>query len=572
MVVTRVPLAAVVWTMVAAGVCAAGQHVSHAIPVLPAELLERNVPLRTGIGARHDAVTTSSVDAQRFYDQGLAYLHHYVWIEAARSFHQALHFDPDLALAFVGLSYAYSELGRPQDAQSAIDRARGLSSRVSDHDRQHIALREAQLDAEQHPQDVARFGAYRRALDEALATMPHDAELWLLRGMAEAPTASDRGQLGTATSVPFYARALALAPDDAAAHHYLTHAYENAGRIDDALRHGAAYARAAPNIPHARHMHGHDLRRAGRVQEAIAEFEAADRLAVEYFASERVQPEYDWHYEHNLGLLAMSYQHAGQVGRAEPLFQKAFALPTAFLVQAFNKRGWPRFLRSRGRTDEALAAARTLTTHPHPVVQALGHVEGGHAYLMKRQFKDVAAASNAARRLLMGDVPGSGVMTLPFEELQGEFFLRTGQAEKGRSMLRGAIERGRALTGPDEWSYALFMLESIARAARDVGDWEFAGWVTQHMLAHDPSYAGTHYALALVASHAGDLRTAAAELELAIRHWSHADPALPELRDARARLRLLTERRSPLASLRPALRPECQPSRGFLRGRRTRRS
>ncbi len=54
----------------------------------------------------------SRAEAQRFYDQGLAYLHNYVWIEAARSFHQALESDANLALAHVGLSYAYIELNQ----------------------------------------------------------------------------------------------------------------------------------------------------------------------------------------------------------------------------------------------------------------------------------------------------------------------------------------------------------------------------------------------------------------------------------------------------------------------------
>jgi hypothetical protein len=52
-----------------------------------------------GIGSAHDAVSTASKQAQAFYDQGLACLHSYVWLEAARSFNQALALDPKLALA-----------------------------------------------------------------------------------------------------------------------------------------------------------------------------------------------------------------------------------------------------------------------------------------------------------------------------------------------------------------------------------------------------------------------------------------------------------------------------------------
>jgi len=42
---------------------------------LPRELVERPISIREGVGAVHDRVTTSSPDAQRLYNQGLAYLH-----------------------------------------------------------------------------------------------------------------------------------------------------------------------------------------------------------------------------------------------------------------------------------------------------------------------------------------------------------------------------------------------------------------------------------------------------------------------------------------------------------------
>ena len=87
-----------------------------------------------------------------------------------------------------------------------------------------------------------------------------------------------------------------------------------------------------------------------------------------------------------------------------------------------------------------------------------------------------------------------------------------------------------AAPGPDAWTQALFTLEAIGRAAREVGDWNFAAWAARQMLEHDPNYAGSHYALALVAEHNGDARTAGAERALVERYWSRADAGLAELR------------------------------------------
>src|SRR5215510_3968827 len=87
------------------------QHEGHSAdePVgwIPREILERPVQLRRDIGNVHEKVTTTSLEAQAFYDQGLNYLSSYVWIEAARSFYQALRLDPNLAAAYLGLSDVY---------------------------------------------------------------------------------------------------------------------------------------------------------------------------------------------------------------------------------------------------------------------------------------------------------------------------------------------------------------------------------------------------------------------------------------------------------------------------------
>src|SRR5207249_2859325 len=117
---------------------AQSSHQSHAMPPLSRDLLERPLPLRPGIGLAHDAVSTKVTEAQAFYDQGLAYLHSYMWVEAARSFHHALRLDSKLAVADMGLSYAYAELNAPADAHAALDRARSMAPGASAHDRRHI--------------------------------------------------------------------------------------------------------------------------------------------------------------------------------------------------------------------------------------------------------------------------------------------------------------------------------------------------------------------------------------------------------------------------------------------------
>jgi len=491
------------------------------------DVAERPVPLRTGIGAAHDAVSTTKKEAQAFYDQGLAYLHSYVWIEAARSFNQALRIDPALGIAHSALSIAYIELNAPEKARAALDRARALAP--GGHDRRHVELRALQMAAEAAPRDAAKLAAYRAALDAALAALPQDEELWLQRGHADSSDPAERGQGSTAAAVRFYERALSLAPGHFAGHHYLAHAYENSGAVAQALAESATYAKMAPGVPHARHMHGHALRRTGRIDEAIAEFSAADALESAYLEAERIPVEYEWHYQHNLDLLAASYQYVGRMKKAEELLRRSFAIASPLVVQEFNTRAWPLFLVARGRAQEALEAAAAMTSHRSPVVSAAGHVAAGEAQLALGRYQAAADEANAALRAIRGAEAG-GLVAAPLQALQGEFFLRTGQRDKGRSMLQEVAKKARAAPGPDAWTQALFTLEAIAKAAREVGDWELAQWTADQMRDHDPYYAGTHYARMLVAEHNGDAKAARAERALVEQYWKDADRDLPELK------------------------------------------
>jgi tetratricopeptide (TPR) repeat protein len=493
---------------------------------IPREVLERPIAVRTGIGTVTDPVTTASRDAQAFYNQGMACLHSFAWIEAARSFHQALRLDRRMAMAHLGLSYAYSGLNAAPEARASLERALDLAGGVSPREQRRIRIREKELAASASGGGAASRGAYLHELDSALAIDSKDAEILLLRGRASEG----------ADAVRFYQRVLAIAPDYFAAHHYLVHAYEDAGSVDEALPHAKAYLRRAPSVPHAHHMYGHDLRRAGHIDEAIGEFRTAYDLERQYAAREKIPAEYDWHYQHNLDLLATSYQYAGQMKLAAELLRESFDAAAVDIVEAVNKRAWPRLLQLTNRPEEALTAARTLTTHPVGVVRAAGHIAAGREHMAAGRLPGVADEANAALKELRQAGPLARLVAPYLEALQGEFFLRSGQRERGRTMLRAVIRTLRESPGPDAWSHALFELEAIARGSREAGDWEFAREAADQMREHDPSYGGTQYALGLAAEHFEQIDAARSAFSRAIDAWKRADADFQPLVDARSRV------------------------------------
>ena len=510
-----------------------------AVGWVPREALQRPVGLREAVGPLHDAVTASSKEAQALYDQGVAYLHSYVWIEAARSFNQSLRADPRLAMAYLGLSRVYSGLEDPVAARAALDEAQARAAGASPREQRRIELRRKQLDAMEDAANAEKHLAYKKALDDALAADMDDPELWLLRGNAEERWASGRGQRGEAASVAFYQQALAIVPDHFAAHHYLVHSYENIGRIDDALRHGQAYARLASDIPHARHMYGHDLRRVGRVEEAIAEFRKAYEIEQAYYAAEKIPAGIDWHHPHNLDLLAGCHQHQGQMRTAEAYMRESLAIPSVMEGREFNKKEWPGFLLALGRNEEALEAARELARGRWPSTRAVGHVLAGQALAVTGRLSAARDELLAAEKGL-SEVGAPGAMSRsaidPYVDgLRGELLLREGRRAEAAPLLKDVQRRIRAVPGPDAWTEALYRLESIARAAREAGDWDLAAYTAEQMREHDPAYAGTRYALALVAEQRGDTAAAGREFTAAVDLWKDADPDLAVLRDARAR-------------------------------------
>ena len=66
----------------------------------------RGAHLYTNMGTYTRTVSTSSPEAQAWFDQGIQLLYGFNHDEAIRSFESALRYDPDCAMAWWGVAYA----------------------------------------------------------------------------------------------------------------------------------------------------------------------------------------------------------------------------------------------------------------------------------------------------------------------------------------------------------------------------------------------------------------------------------------------------------------------------------
>jgi len=505
-------------------------HAGHAPPEpVPREILDRPVPLRTGIGTVHEKVSTSSPEAQSFYDQGLAYLHSFVWIEAIRSFHQALRADPNLAMAYLGLADAYVGLHDPATARAAFERASSFEKKLNERERTWLAIRDAEISYAEDGSNADVYVAYRKSVSDALKKNPNDPWLWIQRGLADEASPFTHGQAGGVDTLSFYKTALTLAPENLPALHYYAHTCESIGRINEALELTAKYARLAPAIPHAHHMHGHELLRSGRTEEAIQEFLRTKELEDNYYRVEKIPAQYDWHHAHNLQLLAMAYQSLGQMKSAGKFFHEAFATRAYTEFLEYNRRAWPEFLINRRRYDEALEASRELTQSPFAMARLAGHTLAGQCLLAQNRMDDAKDEFNAAERESEALAPRVAA-ALPYPTvLRAQILLRENHTQEAESLLTDVEKSILSMPGPDAWSSSTFELETIAQGAREAGDWNLASFTARNIIEHNPNYAGGYYAMALVAQHAQDSAAESQLLASAKKFWSKADPDLPEL-------------------------------------------
>ena len=252
---------------------------------IPLEILERPVTLRT----RHRRARTTPRPRhrrtrRRSTTRDSPTCTRYVWIEAARSFNAALGSIRSWRWRTSGLSVAYVELNRPAEARAGDRRRAGAGAHRCPIT---IAVMSTRARCRWRPRTrrATRHGSPRIARRSTPRSRPsrRTSSSCCCAASPSRPIPPSADRAARPRRCKYYERALALVPGHFAAHHYLTHADENTGQHEAGARRTARrLPKSAPEVPHARHMHGHNLRRAGRVFEAIAEFEAADRLHREY--------------------------------------------------------------------------------------------------------------------------------------------------------------------------------------------------------------------------------------------------------------------------------------------------
>lgn len=277
------------------------------------------------LSSLHHPVSTSKVEAQQFFDQGLRLVYAFNHDEAARSFRRAAELDPHLAMAWWGVALAvgpnYNLPVDPEHEKIAIDsieKARALSDGAPLVEKDYIEALGRRFSRDAQP-DYHRLNAdYSKAMRELSTRYPDDLDaatlfadsmmnlrpwkLWRADGMPEE---------GTEEIVATLENVLRRDPDHIGAMHLYIHAIEASPHPERALPYADRIAALAPGAGHLVHMPSHIYERTGNYDGAREQNAAAAKADTEYAAATGMKGIYSMmYYSHNLhfGAIASSME------------------------------------------------------------------------------------------------------------------------------------------------------------------------------------------------------------------------------------------------------------------------
>jgi tetratricopeptide (TPR) repeat protein len=284
-------------------------------------------PLFDNLGSHHHPTTTTSEQAQRYFDQGLRLVYAFNHEEAIRSFEAAAHLDPQAAMPYWGIALALgpniNRAMEKKDERRAIEmvqKARWLADHATPVEQAYIEALVARY--------VSRKGLKRKGLDEAYAKamrsvaqrFPEDTDAATL--FAEALMnlrpwdfwkADGQPQPGTDEIVSTLEAVLARHPDHPGACHYYLHAVEASLQPERALPCSERLPGLMPGAGHLVHMPAHIYMRLGMYHEAVERNQQAAHVDEQYLTDQHPTGEYaDGYYAHNLHFLWSSLAMEGR--------------------------------------------------------------------------------------------------------------------------------------------------------------------------------------------------------------------------------------------------------------------
>lgn len=350
---------------------------------------------------RVELANSCASQVQADFQQAVAMLHSFRYIETEKAFNAILVRDPTCAMAAWGLASILmtnplTGLGPPADkaarGQAAIARARQIGG-ATPRERDWIEAVGAYYDDWDSRSERERTASRARAYEALAARYPEDDEAQIFAALYIAST-----QSLSDTSFAAYHRAqamlnaqLARHPDHPGIAHYLIHTSDAPALAPGGIAAAERYAAIAPDAPHALHMPSHIFTRVGWWKEsaetnaraaaaAEREGEADEELhAMDYMV-------YAWlQLGRDADASRVAAQAPGIIGRASQRFVAPYAAAAMPARVALERNAWGEAVALVPRPD-AFGFTTALTIY----ARALGDVHMGNLSGAEREIGNLA--------------------------------------------------------------------------------------------------------------------------------------------------------------------------------------
>jgi tetratricopeptide (TPR) repeat protein len=457
----------------------------------------RKAPLYDNLGNLHHEITTSTPEAQRYFDQGLILSYAFNHAEAIRSFRQAAAIDPDCAMCFWGMAYALGpNINAPitpeaaKEANKALDLAAGRAEKASAKEQAYIAALARRYSSDPTAARPPLDAAYAAAMRDLVAKFPDDLDAATLYAQSLMDTSPWNYWNADGSPCEFTNEVLASLesvlkrkPDHSGAIHFYIHAVEASPDPKRAEQYADRLPALVPGAGHLVHMPAHIYLRTGRFNDASAANENAIKADAAYKAGNAVAGNmmYDVGYiPHNPHFFVVSASLEGRRADALRAADDVKGKMHAEMLRDPSMGGMvqhmmltPLFTKLRfGMWDEVLA--EPLPPQDIPYMQAIAHTARtialgatGRVAEAERELAAVMAAKNDAtlKSLYISSVnAGSAVAAIAYEVAAGE--LRARQKRGGEAAKHfaaaAALEDTLTYMEPPDWPIPVRQLQGAA--------------------------------------------------------------------------------------------------------------
>ena len=432
------------------------------------------------IGPYRRPVTTSSDEAQRYFDQGLAWMYSFNHDEAIRSFAKAAELDPDCAMAWWGISICegpnYNDPvmtdERSGAAWSALKEAEARAASASPVERGLIEALAARY-AFPWPEDRAALNeAYAAAMEELLGRFPDDPEVGTLYGeslMVLRPwqlyTIDRLPEADTAKITAALEAVLEKHPNNPGANHLYIHAVEPSLEPERALPAADRLRNQIPVSGHMNHMPSHIYVQTGDWDKSIVQNRAAMRRDTAYLERSPDQGIQHMYIVHNAHMLAYSAMMVGQETEAmeaarsmlpgvpEQMLPAVADFVDLWMSSVYDVQ--KRF----GRWDAILAEPTPPETLP--ITTAIWRAHRAIAFAAKHEFEDAEAEYERFKEArdafpedkMSGSDATRRILEVSDHFIRGEIALQRGQWDRAIAALEQAVEVEDSLSygEPPQW-------------------------------------------------------------------------------------------------------------------------